>query len=118
MECILLVIFWMLRGSILVKKHRVLLLVLISLVVISPFNVRAGELQNLQKLTIGYPALVTTLATIAVIQKGGFFKKHGLDVDLCVHRRKSSSNSGDGFRSGPDQFRRSSRSGRLGRGRS
>src|SRR5688572_10633789 len=42
----------------------------------------AAESQNLQKLTIGYPALATTLATIAVIQKGGFFKKHGLDVDL------------------------------------
>lgn len=81
-EIILSSILWILRGNILVKKHCVLLLVLIFLVVISPFNVRAGESQNLQKLTIGYPALVTTLATIAVIQKGGFFKKHGLDVDL------------------------------------
>ena len=42
----------------------------------------AAESQSLQKLTIGYPALATTLATIAVIQKAGLFKKHGLDVDL------------------------------------
>ena len=58
------------------------LLVLILLLEISPLAVRSAELQNPQKVTIGYPALVTTLATIAVIQKGGFFKKHGLDVDL------------------------------------
>ncbi len=42
----------------------------------------AAEATNLQKLTIGYPALASTIATIAVIQKGGFFKKYGLDVDL------------------------------------
>jgi NitT/TauT family transport system substrate-binding protein len=45
-------------------------------------HVRAAESQRLQKVTIGYPSLTATLATIAVIQKGGFFKKHGLDVDL------------------------------------
>lgn len=49
---------------------------------LNPEQGGAAETQNLQKLTIGYPALATTLATIAVIQKGGFFKKHGLDVDL------------------------------------
>ena len=49
---------------------------------VNPRHASTAESQNLQKLTIGYPALVTTLATIAVIQKGGFFKKHGLDVDL------------------------------------
>lgn len=64
------------------KRTYTWLLILIFLVVITPFNIRAAESQNLQKLTIGYPALVTTLATIAVIQKGGLFKKHGLDVDL------------------------------------
>jgi NitT/TauT family transport system substrate-binding protein len=48
----------------------------------NPNRSSAAEIENLQKLTIGYPALVTTLATIAVIQKAGFFKKHGLDVDL------------------------------------
>lgn len=44
----------------------------------------AAESQNVHKVTIGYPALSTTLATIAVIQKGGFFKKYGLDVDLVL----------------------------------
>jgi NitT/TauT family transport system substrate-binding protein len=64
------------------KKYCALVLILILSL---PFNLlkpRPAESQNLQKVTIGYPALVTTLATIAVIQKGGFFKKHGLDVDL------------------------------------
>ena len=64
------------------KKPCALLLVLMFWVGVRPFNIRAAESQNLQKLTIGYPALVTTLATIAVIQKAGFFKKHGLDVEL------------------------------------
>ena len=59
-----------------------LLLILILFPALSASNIRAAESENLQKLTIGYPALVTTLATIAVIQKAGFFKKHGLDVDL------------------------------------
>ncbi|HEY7559885.1 MAG TPA: ABC transporter substrate-binding protein [Candidatus Binatia bacterium] len=45
-------------------------------------QVAAAESQGLQKLTIGYPALATTLATIAVIQKAGLFKKYSLDVDL------------------------------------
>ena len=49
---------------------------------LNPWKIRAAESHILQKVTIGYPALVTTLATIAVIQKGGLFKKHGLDVDL------------------------------------
>ena len=59
-----------------------LLLILILFLALSASNIRAAESENSQKLTIGYPALVTTLATIAVIQKAGFFKKHGLDVDL------------------------------------
>jgi NitT/TauT family transport system substrate-binding protein len=50
--------------------------------VLNSSQVAAAESQNLQRLTIGYPALATTLAAIAVIQKGGLFKKHGLDVDL------------------------------------
>ena len=49
---------------------------------VNPRHASTAETQNLQKLTIGYPALATTIATIAVIQKGGFFRKHGLDVDL------------------------------------
>ena len=48
----------------------------------NPRHASTAETQNLQKLTIGYPALATTIATIAVIQKGGFFRKHGLEVDL------------------------------------
>jgi NitT/TauT family transport system substrate-binding protein len=63
-------------------RNRTLLCVLVSLLVLGSLNIRTAESQNRQQLTIGYPALVTTLATIAVIQKGGFFKKHGLDVDL------------------------------------
>jgi ABC-type nitrate/sulfonate/bicarbonate transport system substrate-binding protein len=57
-------------------------LVIVTFLLLNPWRIRAAESQNLQKVTIGYPALVTTLATIAVIQKGGFFKKYGLDVDL------------------------------------
>jgi ABC-type nitrate/sulfonate/bicarbonate transport system substrate-binding protein len=64
------------------RPYRILLAVLIILLLLNPWRIGAAESQNLQKLTIGYPALVTTLATIAVIQKGGFFKKYGLDVDL------------------------------------
>jgi ABC-type nitrate/sulfonate/bicarbonate transport system substrate-binding protein len=48
----------------------------------NPLKLSAAEAEKLQQLTIGYPALVTTLATIAVIQKAGFFQKFGLDVDL------------------------------------
>ena len=38
--------------------------------------------QKLEKLTIGYPAPVASLATIDVIKKAGIFKKYGLDVEL------------------------------------
>lgn len=38
--------------------------------------------QKLEKVVIGYPAPVASLATIDVIKKAGIFKKHGLDVDL------------------------------------
>ena len=63
-------------------KTCTLAFVLLCFVVATPINIRAAESQDLQELTIGYPALVTTLASIAVIQKAGFFRKHGLDVDL------------------------------------
>ena len=64
------------------KKSCALVLILTLSLPFNLLNARPAESQSLQKLSIGYPALVTTLATIAVIQKGGFFKKHGLDVDL------------------------------------
>lgn len=38
--------------------------------------------QKLEKITIGYPAPVASLATIDVIKKAGIFKKYGLDVEL------------------------------------
>ena len=38
--------------------------------------------QKLEKLVIGYPAPVASLATIDVIRKAGVFRKYGFDVDL------------------------------------
>lgn len=64
------------------QRYCTLALILVFSGLLNPWKIGAAESQNLQKVTIGYPALVATLATIAVIQKGGFFKKHGLDVDL------------------------------------
>jgi NitT/TauT family transport system substrate-binding protein len=64
------------------RRLGILILAMILNFHSDPWQVGAAESQNLQKLTIGYPALATTLATIAVIQRAGIFKKHGLDVDL------------------------------------
>jgi NitT/TauT family transport system substrate-binding protein len=64
------------------KRFGALVLVLTLSAVLNSSQVAAAESQGLQRLTIGYPALATTLATIAVIQKAGLFKKYGLDVDL------------------------------------
>jgi NitT/TauT family transport system substrate-binding protein len=64
------------------NRHGAVVLAFILSGFSNPAPAAAADSQNLQKLTIGYPALATTLATIAVIQRGGFFRKHGLDVDL------------------------------------
>jgi NitT/TauT family transport system substrate-binding protein len=42
----------------------------------------AADGSKLRKLVIGYAAPVASLAIIDVINKGGLFKKHGLDVEL------------------------------------
>jgi NitT/TauT family transport system substrate-binding protein len=65
-----------------VKKYGALVLLVALCNGFNSSSLAAAESPSLQKLTIGYPALATTLATIAVIQKAGLFKKHGLDVDL------------------------------------
>lgn len=45
-------------------------------------NTPTASAQKLEKLVIGYPAPVASLATIDVIRKAGIFKKYGFDVDL------------------------------------
>jgi NitT/TauT family transport system substrate-binding protein len=64
------------------KRFGTLVIVFTLSGALNSSHLAAAEARNFQKVTIGYPALVTTLATIAVIQKGGLFKKYGLDVDL------------------------------------
>lgn len=66
------------------KTCQAFILALTFSLLSNTWPVGAAESQSLHKVTIGYPALSTTLATIAVIQKGGFFKKHGLDVELVL----------------------------------
>lgn len=45
-------------------------------------SLSAAEGPKLQKLVIGYAAPVASLGIIDVINKGGFFHKYGLDVEL------------------------------------
>lgn len=55
---------------------------LVFLLVVHSRGGWAAEGTKLQKLVIGYPAPVASLAMIDVIKRGGLFRKQGLDVEL------------------------------------
>ena len=59
-------------------------LLLLLLVCFCPSSVPGAEGPKLQKLVIGYAAPVASLGIIDVINKGGLFRKQGLEVELVL----------------------------------
>jgi NitT/TauT family transport system substrate-binding protein len=56
--------------------------ILILFFLFHPAQAISADGTKLQKLVIGYAAPVASLAMVDVMNKGGLFKKHGLDVEL------------------------------------